>query len=59
MNFLFAGDMNKFTVFVSEMLTAPAGELRETVYEKWYDEYQWSRKYETAADLKKNLSKLL
>jgi len=59
MNFLFAGDMNKFTVFVSEMLTAPAGELRETVYEKWYDENQWSRKYETAADLKKNLSKLL
>jgi hypothetical protein len=59
MNFLFAGDMNKFTVFVSEMLTAPAGELREKVYEKWYDENQWSRKYETAADLKKNLSKLL
>jgi len=59
MNFLFAGDMNKFTVFVSEMLSAPAGELRESVYEKWYDENQWSRKYETAADLKKNLSKLL
>jgi hypothetical protein len=59
MNFLFAGDMNKFTVFVSEMLTAPAGELRESVYEKWYDENQWNRKYETAADLKKNLSKLL
>jgi len=59
MNFLFAGDMNKFTVFVSEMLTAPSGELRESVYEKWYDENQWSRKYETAADLKKNLSKLL
>jgi hypothetical protein len=59
MNFLFAGDMNKFIVFVSEMLSAPAGELRETVYEKWYDENQWSRKYETAADLKKNLSKLL
>jgi hypothetical protein len=56
---LFAGDMNKFTVFVSEMLSAPAGELRESVYEKWYDENQWSRKYETAADLKKNLSKLL
>ena len=59
MNFLFAGDMNKFIVFVSEMLSAPAGELRESVYEKWYDENQWSRKYETAADLKKNLSKLL
>jgi len=59
MNFLFAGDMNKFTVFISEMLTAPAGELREKIYEKWYDENQWSRKYETAADLKKNLSKLL
>jgi len=59
MNFLFAGDMNRFIVFVSEMLSAPAGELRESVYEKWYDENQWSRKYETAADLKKNLSKLL
>lgn len=59
MNFLFAGDMNKFTVFVSEILSAPDGELRESVYEKWYDENQWSRKYETAADLKKNLSKLL
>ena len=59
MNFLFAGDMNKFIVFVTEMLNAPAGELRDSVYEKWYDENQWSRKYETAADLKKNLGKLL
>lgn len=59
MNFLFGGDMNKFVVFVSEMLNAAAGEARETVYEKWYDENQWSRKYETAADLKKNIGKLL
>lgn len=59
MNFLFGGDMNKFVVFVSEMLNAAAGESRETVYEKWYDENQWSRKYETAADLKKNIGKLL
>ena len=56
---MFFSTPGKFIVFVSEMLSAPAGELRESVYEKWYDENQWSRKYETAADLKKNLSKLL
>jgi len=59
MNFLFGGDMNKFAVFISELLNAPNEVAREDVFGKWHDENQWSRKYETASDLKRNLNKIL
>ena len=59
MNFLFGGDMNRFAVFISEILNAPNEVAREDVFGKWHDENQWSRKYETASDLKRNLNKIL
>ncbi len=59
MNFLFSGDMNKFAVFISEILNAPNENAKEDIFSKWHDENQWSRKYETASDLKRNLNKIL
>lgn len=59
MNFLFGGDMNKFAVFISEILNAPNENAKEDIFAKWHDENQWSRKYETASDLKRNLNKIL
>ena len=59
MNFLFGGDMNRFAVFISEIINAPNESSREDIYSKWHDENQWSRKYETASDLKRNLNKIL
>ncbi len=59
MNFLFGGDMNRFAVFISEIINAPNESSREDIYSKWHEENQWSRKYETAADLKRNLNKIL
>lgn len=59
MNFLFGGDMNRFAVFISEILNAPSADAREDVFEKWHEANQWSRKYETATDLKRSLNKIL
>lgn len=59
MNFLFGGDMNRFAVFISEILNAPSADAREDVFEKWHESNQWSRKYETATDLKRSLNKIL
>jgi len=59
MNFLFGGDMNKFAVFISEILSAPNENAKEDIFSKWHDENQWSRKYETASDLKRSLNKIL
>lgn len=58
-NFLFAGDMQLFTVFICEMLTAHPGEDRDQVYQKWYDNRNWSRKEESADDLRRNLKKMI
>lgn len=59
MNFLFGGDMNNFAVFISEILNARSADAREDVFEKWHEANQWSRKYETATDLKRSLNKIL
>ena len=58
-NFLFGGDMQLFSVFICEMLTAHPGEARDQVYQKWYDNRNWSRKEESADDLKRNLRKMI
>lgn len=58
-NFLFGGDMQLFSVFICEMLTAHPGEARDQVYQKWYDNRYWSRKEESADDLKRNLRKMI
>lgn len=58
-NFLFGGDMQLFSVFICEMLTAHPGEARDEVYQKWYDNRNWSRKEESADDLKRNLRKMI
>jgi len=58
-NFLFGGDMQLFSVFICEMLTAHPGEPRDQVYQKWHDNRNWSRKEESADDLKRNLRKMI
>jgi len=58
-NFLFGGDMKLFAVFISEMLAAGNSEEREDVFDNWYNERQWSRRDESANDLKRNLRKML
>lgn len=58
-NFLFAGDMNRFVVFVDQIIKAPNADAREDVFERWYEENQWRRKDESAGDLKRTLRKLI
>jgi hypothetical protein len=58
-NFLFAGDMKLFAVFITEMLAATDADHREEVFDTWYQERQWSRRDESANDLKRNLKKML
>jgi hypothetical protein len=58
-NFLFAGDMKLFAVFITEMLAASSIDEREDVFDRWYQERQWSRRDESANDLKRNLKKML
>lgn len=58
-NFLFGGDMKLFTVFITEMLAAGNSEEREDVFDTWYNQRQWSRRDESANDLKRNLRKMM
>ncbi len=58
-NFLFGGDMKLFAVFITEMLAAGNSEEREDVFDNWYNQSQWSRRDESANDLKRNLRKMI
>lgn len=58
-NFLFGGDMKLFAVFITEMLAAGNSEEREDVFDNWYNQRQWSRRDESANDLKRNLRKMI
>ena len=58
-NFLFGGDMQKFTTFICEMILAPSGDEREDVYDLWYQRFDWKRRDESANDLKRNLRKMM
>lgn len=57
-NFLFGGDLNRFTVFIEQMMNAPDADGREDVFDKWYDENLWRRKDESASELKRSLRKI-
>ena len=58
-NFLFGGDMKLFAVFISEMLAASNADERDDVFDTWYNQRQWSRRDESANDLKRNLRKMI
>lgn len=58
-NFLFGGDMKLFAVFISEMLAASNSDERDDVFDTWYNQRQWSRRDESANDLKRNLRKMM
>jgi hypothetical protein len=58
-NFLFGGDMQKFTTFICEMILAQPGDEREDVFESWYERFDWKRRDESASDLKRNLRKMM
>ena len=58
-NFLFGGDMKLFAVFITEMLAVESTNEREDVFDTWYTQRQWSRRDESANDLKRNLKKML
>ncbi len=58
-NFLFGGDMKLFAVFITEMLAASNADEREDVFDTWYTQRQWSRRDESANDLKRNLRKMI
>ncbi len=58
-NFLFGGDMQKFTTFICEMILAQPGDEREDVFESWYQRFDWKRRDESASDLKRNLRKMM
>lgn len=58
-NFLFGGDMKLFAVFITEMLAAGSADAREDVFDTWYQQRQWSRRDESANDLKRNLKKMM
>ncbi len=58
-NFLFGGDMKLFAVFITEMLAASDADQREDVFDTWYTQRQWSRRDESANDLKRNLRKMI
>lgn len=58
-NFLFGGDMQKFTTFICEMILAQPGDDREDVFDSWYQRFDWKRRDESASDLKRNLRKMM
>jgi hypothetical protein len=58
-NFLFGGDMKLFAVFITEMLAVESTNEREDVFDTWYTQRQWSRRDESANDLKRNLKKMM
>ncbi len=58
-NFLFGGDMQKFTTFICEMILAKPGDEREDVFDSWYQRFDWKRRDESASDLKRNLRKMM
>lgn len=58
-NFLFGGDMQKFTTFICEMILAQPGDEREDVFDSWYQRFDWKRRDESASDLKRNLRKMM
>ncbi len=58
-NFLFGGELEKFSQFLCEMITAQSTEDRDTVYHRWHSEYDWRRKDEAASDLLRNIRKML
>jgi len=58
-NFLFGGDMQKFTTFICEMILAQPGDEREDVFDEWYQRFDWKRRDESASDLKRNLRKMM
>ena len=58
-NFLFGGEMEKFSQFLCEMITAQSMEDRDTVYHRWHSEYDWRRRDEAASDLLRNIRKML
>jgi len=50
-NLLFGGDIQRMGTFIHELLQAPSGSGRMDVYERWYDENNWRRRDEAAADM--------
>ncbi len=58
-NFLFGGEMEKFSQFLCEMITAQSVEDRDTVYHRWHSENDWRRRDEAASDLLRNIKKML
>ena len=58
-NFLFGGEMEKFSQFLCEMITAQSMEDRDVVYHRWHSEYDWRRRDEAASDLLRNIRKML
>jgi hypothetical protein len=51
--------MKLFAVFITEMLAVESTNEREDVFDTWYTQRQWSRRDESANDLKRNLKKML
>ena len=58
-NFLFGGEMEKFSQFLCEMITAQSVEDRDSVYHRWHSENDWKRRDEAASDLLRNIKKML
>ena len=58
-NFLFGGEMEKFSQFLCEMITAQSVEDRDSVYHRWHSENDWRRRDEAASDLLRNIKKML
>lgn len=58
-NFLFGGEMEKFSQFLCEMITAQSAEDRDSVYHRWHSENDWRRRDEAASDLLRNIRKML
>lgn len=58
-NFLFGGEMEKFSQFLCEMITAQSVEDRDSVYHRWHSENDWRRRDEAASDLLRNVRKML
>jgi hypothetical protein len=57
-NFLFGGDMSRFLLFIEEYVRAGASGSSD-VYDRWYNECDWKRKDESAADLARSLKRLI